>query len=176
MAPDHATRLRLIRILLLVLLAGVGAGAAFLMVGDFDSYFMERLAFQDYDVKRFQTQGMAVDVIRDYPWGIGPGQWMKGRFPQDTHNTYVRVVGENGLLGLLGLLVFFGANLFYALRLLRREPQHRALTCACIAVTTGVLAESIVIDTLHWRHLFLFLAVPTGLALHGVIRPSRSPS
>ena len=37
-----------------------------------------------------------------------------------------------------------------------------------VAVMVGALVESMVIDTLHWRHLFFFLGVGLGLSCWAV--------
>jgi len=47
-----------------------------------------------------------------------------------------------------------------------RRGAHAGLYAACLAISAGILTESFVIDTIHWRHLFVFLAVPIGLAMY----------
>lgn len=37
---------------------------------------------------------------------------------------------------------------------------------ACLSVVVGALVESAIIDTLHWRHLFLMLAIPDGMSIY----------
>jgi hypothetical protein len=44
-----------------------------------------------------------------------------------------------------------------------RGPYQDVYVC-CIAILAGILVNSLVIDSLHWRHFFLFLAIPVGLA------------
>jgi hypothetical protein len=71
---------------------------------------------------------------------------------------------ENGLVALLGFCLFLAATLWISLwAALRRGPFQEIHLC-CLAILVGILVNSLVIDSLHWRHFFLFLAVPVGLA------------
>jgi O-antigen ligase len=115
---------------------------------------------QDYDQDRFETQRRAVDLALERPLGVGPGQ-AEIHFELSTHSTYVRVLVENGIAGFLALALFLLLSLARSVRLAlaTRNPRWRMLfgvTAACIA---GYLVNSAVIDTVHWRHIWLFLAL-----------------
>jgi len=128
-------------------------------------YLSSRLSLQRYDADRFGAQREALEVSARHWLGIGPGNWTRPRFATDTHNVYLRVLSENGVLGLVGFLLLVLGSVVRGVAGLR-APGARAGWCAVsLAVIAGVLVESAVIDTLHWRHFFLFLALPVGLAM-----------
>ncbi len=134
-------------------------------------YFLERLSLQGYDSERFGTQRYALGVAVDNPLGIGPGEWSAKRFDRAMHNLYLRVIVETGWLGLVTFLIAMGSSLLSMLGAVMARGRHSGTIAACIAVVVGTLGESIVIDTLHWRHLFLFLGIGLGLALRQSSRP-----
>ncbi|MCP3914035.1 MAG: O-antigen ligase family protein [bacterium] len=128
-------------------------------------YFVDRLSFQGYDSDRFGTHRYALTVAADHPFGIGAGEWKKPRFDRAMHNTYLRVLLETGWLGAVGFIMVFGSCLLTMLREVVARGKYAVNIAACLAVVVGILAESMVIDTLHWRHLFVFLGLGVGLAI-----------
>jgi MFS family permease len=48
---------------------------------------------------------------------------------------------------------------------LRRGENAGTYAC-CLAILCGTLVESWIIDTLHWRHLFLVMGIPIGLSVY----------
>ena len=160
---ERRSSTRLVVILGALGIAGSGALFFALASSDLGGFFNQRLAVQDYDSERFAMQAQTLSVAAEYPLGIGPGQWMTPRFFTDPHNVYLRVLAENGLLGLLGWLVWLGSVCVIGLRGVMRRDELSALHATCLAVVLGALAESLFIDTLHWRHLFLFMSLPIGL-------------
>ncbi len=129
-------------------------------------FLVERLNRQDYDSERFGAQAQALSISLDHPLGIGPGQW-ELRNPEiaDPHNVYLKVLAENGTLGLFGFVIFLATCLWYNLRGILARGCHADLYIAGFSVIAGILLQSLFVDTLHWRHLFLFLALPLGLFL-----------
>ena len=142
------------------------AGVVALQTTDLTDYFVDRLSFQEYDNNRFGVQGEVMSTAAVTPLGIGPGQWNKSRYPQAVHNTYLRVWVENGFVGLVGYLTFLGGWFMITWSGLKRRGPYAPYYIAAASVVAGVLVESMVIDTLHWRHFFLFLALPVGLTAY----------
>jgi O-antigen ligase len=131
--------------------------------------------FQSYDLAeggRFSTQRMALAQIQRSPLGIGPNR-TEARFGLSPHNLYLKVTTENGWLGglavtgLLGLSLLCGAR--YATRCGALGPRYLPVYAAVV----GIVAESVLIDTLHWRHLYLLLGAMWG-AIVGA-GPARAP-
>jgi O-antigen ligase len=83
--------------------------------------------------------------------------------PKPTHHLYLRVAAENGILGVLGWLLFLFTTLWTCLGGVARRGPFRDLYVVCLAILAGIMVNSLVIDSLHWRHFFLFLAIPVGL-------------
>ena len=98
---------------------------------------------------RFEVWTSAINMFKDYPAiGVGIGQWRTKyeesyRLPSETqhlyhaHNNFIQLLSEVGILGLLGVLIFYGymvidnAKIWYR----RRDPYS---LCAMIAVFSYV--------------------------------------
>ncbi|HWF07891.1 MAG TPA: O-antigen ligase family protein [Bryobacteraceae bacterium] len=117
--------------------------------------------FQDYDRVRFATQSLALEAAKQHPLGIGPGQ-SEEIFDYATHSMYLRILTENGLGALIALLVFMGATLARCWILMRRaaDPWMRELGLVVFACIWGHVANSFVIDTVHWRSIWFIYALP----------------
>lgn len=119
--------------------------------------FTERFEYQYYDDDRFANQGAALEVALNNPLGIGPGQY-EARTGFATHNSFLRVLSENGIIGFLGFVGFITVTLSRCIKLiyLTKDP----ILIVIFASTLGLLLNSLVVDTIHWRHLWLVLAIP----------------
>ena len=98
---------------------------------------------------RFEVWTSAINMFKDYPAiGVGIGQWRTKyeesyRLPSENqhlyhaHNNFIQLLSEVGILGLLGVLIFYGymvidnAKIWYR----RRDPYS---LCAMIAVFSYV--------------------------------------
>jgi O-antigen ligase len=116
---------------------------------------------QKYDNVRFATQSVAWESAIQRPLGIGPGQ-AEVLFGLATHNLYLRILSENGWIGLLALLTFVGATMARAWSIIRLTETEwlREVNLVVLASIMGHLANSLVIDTLHWRHIWFIYALP----------------
>lgn len=173
--PSLTRRLTIgsIAAVVLALTAGVYALAVF----GLENFFAARLGVQNYDTERFAMQELTLHVSLDHPLGIGPGEWNVTRFPNDPHNVYLRVLAENGVLGVIGWLLWTGSCLFVGLRGAARRGPAAPLHAAAVAVLAGLLFESLFIDSLHWRHLFVVAALPLGLRMTELVdNPSTATS
>jgi O-antigen ligase len=150
--------------------AGVSATAvlfAALAVTSSFTFLSERARFQTYDVQRFGAQLSGIELATKYPLGIGPGQFERIS-PISAHSTYVRALSEEGVLGLLVLLTLLLLTLAFAGRnAILGKDTYGIGSAALLAAWCGLLANSVFIDTLHWRH-FWFLA---ALIWAGAARP-----
>ena len=98
---------------------------------------------------RFEVWTSAINMFKDYPAiGVGIGQWRTKyeesyRLPSENqhlyhaHNNFIQLLSEVGILGLLGVLIFYGymvidnAKIWYR----RRDPYS---LCVMIAVFSYV--------------------------------------
>jgi O-antigen ligase len=133
--------------------------------GDF---LQERARFQVYDNERFAAQETGIALVAAHPLGIGPGQF-EGVVGYAAHSTYIRAVAEQGLLGLFAVVALLLGTLLLATRnaVVGRDTFGIG-SAALLAAWTGILANSIFVDTLHWRHLWLLGA----LIWIGAMRPA----
>jgi len=142
--------------------SGVSAAAvlfAALALTSSFTFLSERARFQSYDVQRFGAQLSGIELVSKYPLGIGPGQFEQIS-PISAHSTYVRALSEEGVLGLLVLLTLLLLTLVFASRnaILGRDTYGIG-SAALLAAWCGLLANSVFIDTLHWRHLWFLAAL-----------------
>lgn len=122
--------------------------------------FIYRLGFLNYDEARFNNQRTALDNSFENLLGIGPGQ-SEYTYDIATHNLYIRVFTENGVIGILGFLAFILSTLARSIRwAITRHNPYQPIYAILTASILGLLANSFFIDTLHWRHFWLLLALP----------------
>ena len=67
-----------------------------------------------------------------------------------------------GLLGTVGLSMFFVATVWRGIRSILSGMEDGLIHSLALAIILGTLVNSVAIDTLHWRHFFIFLAFPWG--------------
>jgi hypothetical protein len=143
-------------LLILVVVAGVGATAATVVATGQASFVQERAKFQSYDNQRFGAQKLGIEVAETKPLGIGPGQF-EVLSPVSAHSTYIRAGAEQGFVGFLLVLVLFGGTLLVAINNVIWGKDTAGIgSIGLLAIWCGTLANSVFIDTLHWRHLFVF--------------------
>jgi hypothetical protein len=143
-------------VLALMLAASV---AAVLSASGSQSFLLERARIQSYDSSRFSAHVVGIESAERYPLGVGPGQF-ESYAPISAHSTYVRVVGEQGLPGLLALLVVLTSTLVVAVRnALAGRETYGIGSAALLGAWCGILANSLVVDTLHWRHVWIVAAL-----------------
>jgi O-antigen ligase len=139
-------------------------------------FFINRFAYQSYDDERFMNQQDILNTVGQKPIGIGPGSWNLHHYVHDVHSLFLRTWVEHGHLALIGLIVFLGAWFLDTWRGVRRPGPYQDIYVVCFAVVFGIMSNSFSIDTVHWRHLILFLALPVGLLSYEVHRdPAQDP-
>ena len=145
---------------LLVFSVSATAGlVAVLAVTSSFGFLEQRAQFQAYDVQRFGAQLSGLELAAQYPLGIGPGQFEEVS-TISAHSTYVRAFTEQGVLGLLVVLGLLLLTLAFAARnaVLGRDTYGIG-SAALLSAWCGLLANSVFIDSLHWRHLWLLAAL-----------------
>lgn len=168
-APGFRSRLQWLLGSVAVLAVIVGGLAASVSVDVLGKRFFQRAVItQQYDVAtggRFDIQIQALEQIGRDPIGVGPGRSGE-EFGLVPHNLYLHVLVEAGWLGGLAFAAFLVLTgirllpfLFVATNPLRNEVF---LIFACL---TGQLFQSLFIDSTHWRHLWLLLALAWGLSI-----------
>jgi O-antigen ligase len=148
---------------LVAVVAAVG-GAAVAVTGS-AGFLQERARLQSYDSQRFGAQRGGLELAADHPLGVGPGQFEIAS-PVSAHSLYVRVLAEQGGLGLLVLLGLLGVTLALAVgNAVRGRDAHGVGSAAMLGAWCGLIANSAFVDTLHWRHLWLVAAIVWAASL-----------
>jgi O-antigen ligase len=149
------TTARLLAVVFVILVSGATAIA----VSGAGSFLQERAALQGYDTSRFSAQAAGISLGEHHPIGVGPGQ-VDVILPLATHNAYVRAFAEQGPLGLLLVLALLLGTLGFAARnVLHGRDTYGIGSAVLLAAWCGLLVNSAVIDTLHWRHLWIVAAL-----------------
>lgn len=112
-------------------------------------------------VPRIDNVAFARDILAErdiHTLFIGSGNGSYERLSPNgfsAHNMYVRLIIENGLVGLLTFLGFIGTVLYGATRSVKEKVIRHVL----IASVIGILVQGMFIDTLHWRHFWFILGL-----------------
>ena len=130
---------------------------------------------QSYDLEtggRFWVQRQALAVALQTPLGVGPNR-TESNFGMNPHNVYIKTVVENGWLGGAVFLITIVLILAQGMRAATRDWPFRDSAIVVFSSLVGIAAESMIIDTLHWRHFFLLLGMMSGLTI--LMRHHRQP-
>jgi len=166
--PSHRARLHWLLVNALLVFAAVAmlAGAAT------SSSVADRLAqraviAQKYDLARggrFYTQQLAIQKIATTPQGVGPGR-SDEELGLEPHNLFLHVFVEGGWLAGGGFLLFLSLSFYRSLPLFRWRSPLRDEFFVVFSCLFGVLVQSMFIDSTHWRHSWLLLAMLWGLII-----------
>lgn len=120
--------------------------------------------FHPYDSDRYATWMKAVaelpaSLSAQLLFGRGPGQ-SEVILGYATHNLYLRVLYELGLVGIIGLGLLLAT---VAWGLYQTRSEALAWQLGWPAILVSLLAMSFFIDSLHWRHLFALLGIALGV-------------
>ncbi|PZN58296.1 MAG: hypothetical protein DIU65_02910 [Proteobacteria bacterium] len=122
-----------------------------------------RLA-QDYDsarLGRFARYGIGFLLALEKPLGIGPlvfGQ----TYGEDTHNIWLKALMDYGWIGFVSYLTLTIWTVAAGFRLLLRERPWQPYVLCAYVVYLGHIALGSVIDTDHWRHMYMLMGLIWG--------------
>lgn len=117
-----------------------------------------------------------IEMIKQHPWwgtGMGSWQWLYQKvkdyhllsFPEYTHNDYLNLASDYGLVGFLLMLVVFVLFYAHAIQIVRtsQSSEDRAFAAGSIAGVTAILFHSWFDFNLHIFGNSVFLACIMGL-------------
>src|SRR5262249_7628492 len=97
----------------------------------------------------FDAQRSGVQLAETHVLGVGPGQF-EHVSPISAHSIYVRVMAEQGPIGLVVLLIVLGGTLVLAARnAIAGRDAYGVGSAALLGAWCGLLANSAFVDTLH---------------------------
>jgi len=135
------------------------AGLALLTATGSLGFLESRSHLEAYDQQRFGTQGEALQRASEHVLGHGPGE-SETELAYSAHSLYARVAYEQGYIGEALLIGILAATLLAAVGLAARDRDLFGLgSAALLGSWLGLLANSFFVDTLHWRHLWVFAAL-----------------
>src|SRR5438552_2967199 len=144
---------------LIVRLYVLAAVASALVLAGSTAFLSQRAHLQSYDAQRFSAQALGLREGERYPFGLGPGQFDVVS-TVSAHSTYIRAFAEEGLPGLITLFALMFATLLLAMRNVVRGIDTYGLgSAALLGSWLGLVANSLFVDTLHWRHFWLVAAL-----------------
>ena len=159
-------RFRIVMLAIVGMLAAAVFIAMLLSIEQVANLFRERAALtQDYDtghLGRFGRYILGFELVLEHPLGLGPLQFSRF-FPEDPHNTYLNSFVVGGWLGGFAYLAITLMTLVAGLRFVFVVTPWRPAYLVVYAAYVGLVVESVIIDSDHWRHYFLVLGVLWGL-------------
>jgi len=163
---SQAQRSRIIIMALIAVVLAVALVAVLLSLSSVADMFKQRASFdQSYDEGRFGRFGrhiLGAQMALQVPFGIGPLQFHT-YFPEDTHNSFLNAFMSGGWISgvcypaLVFVSVIIGFRYIFV-----RVPWQRAYL-AIFSAFLGIVGESFIIDTDHWRHFWMMLGTMWGM-------------
>ena len=155
----------------------VVAMAGLLSIPEVSDLFAARLTSQNYDTGetgRFGRQGYAFELALNNPWGLGPGEFRNLRIIEEPHNVFVSVIHVYGWGGAAFFYILVFGTLWKGVAIITRPSPYRLLAIPVVATYALVVGESAIIDSDHWRHIYLLIGLVWGLstAIHNDRRRS----
>lgn len=122
---------------------------------------------QSYDIGpegRFGGQEKALRLISENPLGIGAQDFTQSHHHEEVHNVYLSMTLNGGWIGGVLFVVLNALTLVIGTSAMLQNVVLRPLLIVAISVFAATALEGIVIDTDHWRHYYVELALVWGLA------------
>jgi hypothetical protein len=149
---------RALRALMALLLVG-GITVIILSATGSIHFLQSRAHLQAYDTHRFAAQTLGWELGWTHPVGVGPGQF-EYHSPVASHSTFVRIFAEQGFGGVLLWIALLLSTLLLAIRNVGLGRDTYGIgSAALLGAWCGLIFNSTVVDTLHWRHLWVVVAL-----------------
>ncbi|MBO6755993.1 MAG: O-antigen ligase family protein [Roseibium sp.] len=159
-------RLRLIGIGALGLFAVFVLIAIALSIDTVADMFQQRARLvQEYDgarLGRFARYALGFEMVLERPLGLGPLEFNK-YFPEDEHNVYLKGFTTYGWLGGTVYLLMAGWTFAALVPLLFKSRPWTPFVQCVFAVFAAHLVLSLIIDTDHWRHMYMLYGIAWGM-------------
>lgn len=145
-----------------------GTVTAALQFEKVSSLLAERASMtQSYDVGpegRFGGQDKAMHLILDNPLGIGAQQFASAYHHEEVHNVYLSMLLNAGWVGGTVYAILTVLTIVVGLRAARHANPAQPFVMIAVAAFIANALEGFIIDTDHWRHVYLLMAIIWGAA------------
>jgi len=172
-ATTNRERLRLMFGMAFAGVCAVGLLAAAYSIPKVGELVGHRLTFQQsYDVGpegRFGGQLKGAELMATHPLGIGAEEFGRVHHHEDVHQVYINMYLNTGWIGGTLYLFLVLSTIALGVKLVMRDRGGSGLSAVLVAAFIGIAIEGAVIDTNHWRHFYLIMAMIWGMA---VVAPS----
>jgi len=164
---SSVVRLKIIALLALgsIIIAGVVVAA--LSSDQVAGILSQRASLeQSYDTGaegRFGGQEKAIDLIVENPLGIGAQEFTTRHHHEEVHNVYLTLMLSAGWLGGSVYLIIVVLTLVLGLRHALKSTPTRMLFLVAYATFAATAFEGVIIDSDHWRHFYMLMAIIWGL-------------
>ncbi len=169
MLAKHRERVRLVIYVMFACIFAFGLLIAALTVPDVSRLMEERASLhQYYDVGpegRFSGQAKAVALVITHPMGIGGLEFARLYHKEDPHQVYLSMFLNAGWVGGTFYLALVLLTIWLGLRHVLKDRGGNGVSVVLVAAFVGMALEGIVIDSDHWRHFYLIMAMIWGMAL-----------
>jgi len=167
-AQSDATRGRIVMMCLAGAFALLALIGLILSIDSIGQQFTDRANLnQSYDngpMGRFGRHIYGLQLALASPMGIGPLQF-SSMFGEDTHNAYLNNFMAGGWTGGIAYFVMVLTTLLVGFGTCFVRVPWQTGYIALYAAFVGVITESAIIDSEHWRHYWLQLGLIWGLTL-----------
>lgn len=114
------------------------------------------------DEGRFAGHRKAANLILENPMGIGALHFGYKYHHELAHNVYLSMYLSSGWIGGTVFLLLIAMTLWLGLLNITRPSSYMNIHAICYCTFVGVVVESYIIDTDHWRLLYILMAVIWG--------------
>lgn len=167
LAGSSLQRLRLLTLGTIAAAAVLVGLAIVLETPEIDRLFAERASLsQAYDEGpegRFGGQQKALRLIAENPFGIGALVFAEVHHVEDVHNVYLSMFLNAGWLGGFLYLILVAVTCLYGFNHALKRTPTQPLFLVVYAAFVATVLEGFVIDTDHWRHFYLLMALLWGM-------------
>ena len=113
---------------------------------------------------RFGGQEKAQRLVLDHPLGIGTHTFRDIHHPEEPHNVYLTMFLNAGWLGGLLYIASVAGTAMTGLWMSLRNGYLQGPMAVAATSFAALAFEGVIIDSDHWRHFFLVMALVWGLA------------
>lgn len=151
----------------------IGGTIVALNASGYGQFLSERTQLESYDQDRFKVHEILLNKMVHATFGIGPGQtnpYLYEHYDFEgsnaAHNTYLRVGFENGVFGLLVYIYLLAVTLVVAYKSSRAKDGLANVSLVVLCSYVATLISALTVDTLHWRHFWIIIALVWGIAAY----------